>query len=75
MPVIDAVAQETVGLPGIPGMVVGRVREEFSRLFWIWFYVNREDVVFQRRVAFWTLKVTLQDLRPVFVKVFGEDKG
>lgn len=49
------------------GFTNSRPLEIFAERFWIWFYDNRRKVV----ATVWFFKVRLEDLQPLFEKIFG----
>jgi hypothetical protein len=51
---------------------VDYVVDRLQRAFWVWFVANQRDVLLKRKIMFWTVQLTVRDLRPVFVKIFGE---
>jgi hypothetical protein len=44
---------------------------EFSRAFWQWYDVHKDDVVVEKGFLFFHLQVHVRDLKPLFVKLFG----
>ena len=51
------------------------VLDNVQRAFWQWYHRNQYEHVFEKEVGFWfvkkTIRLTVSDLRPVFVKLFG----
>lgn len=41
-------------------------------LIWRWFDENRDGVVREFRVLFWTVTIRVSDLEPLFVRLFGQ---
>lgn len=58
----------SVGNAGAVDYVVDRLQREF----WNWYVAHKNDVIVQKRILWAKLKLTVRDLRPLFVRVFGE---
>lgn len=56
---------------GLTTGAVDAAREDFRQFFWLWFENNKDDVLFKVSVLFFAWKFTVEDLRPLFVKLFG----
>jgi hypothetical protein len=48
------------------------IRETIAREMWDWYYDNIDDVILSVRLLFWRRAFTVRDLRPIFVRLFGE---
>jgi hypothetical protein len=48
--------------------LVDDVREKF----WLWFAVHSDDIVIDRKVWLWRVRIRVRDLRPLFASIFGE---
>lgn len=57
---------------GAQDISIDDIKAAIARQAWGWFYTHQEDVVFDRKVLFWTVKVRIRDLYPVFVRLFGD---
>lgn len=56
----------------IPGTVRDALQAEISKYAWAWFREHTADVIVTRKVWFWTVNITVRDLREVFVALFGQ---
>jgi hypothetical protein len=47
------------------------LREAVADLFWSWFDLHRNDVVLERKVFIFPLRVHVRDLEGLFQRLFG----
>lgn len=40
--------------------------------FWRWYHEHRRDVIIKRKVIIFSVTIRVEDLRPLFVSLFGE---
>jgi hypothetical protein len=72
MAMIDDAIVSVPGATPEDGVTIDDIKQAIARQAWGWFYVHQGDVVFSHKVFFWTINVHVRDLRPLFVKLFGE---
>lgn len=65
MPALDEVVDET-------GIVSELVKETFNSLMWKWYYAHKDETV---RISIWIIRtsIKIEQLYPLFVRLFGED--
>lgn len=57
------------------GAISGDIAKQIiSKEFWEWYEQNKGKVVLRKKIFMFSVSITLEDLYPVFVTVFGEPK-
>jgi hypothetical protein len=52
---------------------VTRVQSLVNEKGWQWFRAHQNDVIFSKRVVFFTVNITINQLRPLFESMFGAE--
>lgn len=58
-------------LPGIPAPTAAAAKSAIANAFWKWFAEHKNDVLLERKVLFFSLKIRVNDLRTLFTELFG----
>lgn len=72
MAMIDEAVVSVPGAAPEDGVTVDDIKEAISRQAWGWYYVHQAEEIISRKVLFWRVTIYVRDLRPLFVKLFGE---